>query len=89
MKSFIIVENNQKRFDFSKTSKEHEATKRVIASHKQELRNYYGVNVYNMYKQQILNTNPVLREELYAKYKLRKAVLAKEKGIRIFKPQIV
>ena len=89
MKSLIILEQNQCRFDFSKTAKEHEATKRVIASHKQELKMYYGVSVYNKYKNQILNVNPVLKEELADKYRVFKAQLNKQLGKRSFKPQTI
>ena len=80
----VILESNQKQFDFSKTKLEKEATKRAISMHNQSLRKFYGNAIFDTYRNQIFNTNPVLREELIAKYKLRLLKKAKESGKRIF-----
>lgn len=86
--SKIIIETRQNHFDFSKTTKEKEATKHVISMHKQELIKYYGKNVYYKYKNRILNCSPVLRDELIAAYKKFIAQLNKQNNVRIFQPKL-
>ena len=60
---YYIIEKNQTNFNFSKTKAEKEATKRVIASHKKELRDFYGKDIMANYGHKIMNVDKTLRDE--------------------------
>lgn len=81
----IIVENDQKQFDFSKTPKEKEASVNCVNAHDVELRKFYGEEIYRHYKRKIFNINPVLRDELIEKYKKIKRSNARKSGKLVLK----
>jgi len=63
-----ILENNQVRFDFSKSDAEKEKLAQTKSNHTQQLISFYTRPIYDMFRKRIINCNEQLRTELVTAY---------------------